>query len=134
MQSLPYTDVRGAQTSTADSQVWQEDIASDEDEEGRLAARMSAGLFTLQQCAIIVANLWTIGDRGVQKRVLQLLHQQVCTLPLYSRQLLLLIARSLRGFCHGLEFLFSMPGKRASSKARQHLEADFFLHQHLPAA
>lgn len=57
-------------------------MASDEDEEGRQAARMAAGQFTLQQCAIIVASLWSIGDRNMQKRLLQLLHQQVAGLPL----------------------------------------------------
>ena len=41
-----------------------------------LMARMDAGLFTLQQCAVIVAHLWGVGDVGLRKRVLMLLHQK----------------------------------------------------------
>ena len=43
-------------------------------------ARMDAGLFTLQQCAVIVAHLWGTGDVGLRKRVLMLLHQKGGTL------------------------------------------------------
>ena len=31
----------------------------------------------MQQAGLIVANLWHMGDPGMQKRLLQLLHQQV---------------------------------------------------------
>jgi hypothetical protein len=41
-----------------------------------LLARMDAGLYTLQQCALIVGQLWMAGDAGVRKRVLVLLHQK----------------------------------------------------------
>ena len=37
---------------------------------------MDAGLFTLQQCAVIVAHLWGTGDVGLRKRILMLLHQK----------------------------------------------------------
>ncbi|PSC73978.1 beta-catenin 1 [Micractinium conductrix] len=50
--------------------------AEEEQEEDVLLARMDAGLYTLQQCALIVGALWLVGDVGVRKRVLRLLHQQ----------------------------------------------------------
>jgi len=46
------------------------------DEEELLLSRMDAGLFTLQQAALIVGFLWSIGDTGVRKRLLMLLHQK----------------------------------------------------------
>lgn len=46
------------------------------DEEARLSARMDQGLYSLQQCALIVGHLWFVGDLGVRKRILQLLHQK----------------------------------------------------------
>ena len=45
-------------------------------EEEVLLARLDAGLYTLQQCALIVGQLWLAGDVGVRKRVLMLLHQK----------------------------------------------------------
>ncbi|GLI67804.1 hypothetical protein VaNZ11_012092 [Volvox africanus] len=50
------------------------------DEEELLLARMDAGLFTLQQCCIILGNLWATGDVGLRKRLLALLHQKGQTL------------------------------------------------------
>lgn len=47
------------------------------DEEARLSARMDQGLYSLQQCALIIGHLWFVGDLGVRKRILQLLHQKV---------------------------------------------------------
>ena len=47
------------------------------DEEYVLLARMEAGLFPMQQCALIVGHLWFVGDMGVRRRILLLLHQQV---------------------------------------------------------
>lgn len=44
-----------------------------------LLRRMDAGLYTLQQCALIIGNLWIVGDQGVKQRLLMLLHQQVCS-------------------------------------------------------
>ena len=41
-----------------------------------MIARMDAGLFTLQQCATILAHLWATGDVGLRKRILMLLHQK----------------------------------------------------------
>ena len=41
-----------------------------------LLARMGAGLFALQQCALVLGHLWFVGDLGVRKRILLLLHQQ----------------------------------------------------------
>lgn len=46
------------------------------DEEYMLVARMEAGLFTLQQTALIMGHLWFYGDIGLRKRILLLLHQQ----------------------------------------------------------
>ena len=50
------------------------------DEEDRVLARMDQGLYPLQQCALLVGNLWRSGDKGVRKRILLLLHQKVTTL------------------------------------------------------
>ena len=50
------------------------------DEDARLSARMDQGLYSLQQCALIVGHLWFVGDMGVRKRILQLLHQKACSL------------------------------------------------------
>ncbi|KAK9819671.1 hypothetical protein WJX72_000948 [[Myrmecia] bisecta] len=52
----------------------------DVDDEYVLLARMDAGLYTLQQCATIIGHLWFVGDLGVRKRILMLLHQQSMTL------------------------------------------------------
>ncbi len=35
---------------------------------------MGAGLFTLQQCALIIGLRWATGDVGLRKRVLSSLH------------------------------------------------------------
>ena len=51
----------------------EEDLSADE----VLLRRMDAGLYTLQQCALIIGNLWIVGDQGVKQRLLMLLHQQV---------------------------------------------------------
>lgn len=70
----------------------EEDLSADE----VLLRRMDAGLYTLQQCALIIGNLWIVGDQGVKQRLLMLLHQQVhswpfqvpfgCMLPFSSMQ------------------------------------------------
>lgn len=39
-------------------------------------ARLDAGLYTLQQVALIIGNLWMVGDMSMRHRVLTLLHQQ----------------------------------------------------------
>jgi len=52
------------------------------DEDEILLARMDAGLFTLQQCALIIAELWASKDHGLRKRILLLLHQHEYTLGL----------------------------------------------------
>ncbi|KAL4421715.1 hypothetical protein ABPG77_002331 [Micractinium sp. CCAP 211/92] len=57
-----------------------EEAEDDMDEEELLLARMDAGLFTLQQCALVVGALWLVGDVGVRKRILRLLHQKSRTL------------------------------------------------------
>ena len=44
-----------------------EDPDEDELEDEPLALRLAAGLFTVQQAALIVANLWQMGDPGMQK-------------------------------------------------------------------
>ena len=51
----------------------EEELSSDE----VLLRRMDAGLYTLQQCALVIGNLWMVGDQGVKQRLLMLLHQQV---------------------------------------------------------
>ena len=51
----------------------EEDLSADE----ILLLRMDAGLYTLQQCALIIGNLWIVGDQLVKQRILMLLHQQV---------------------------------------------------------
>ena len=53
----------------------EEDI-EDVDEDYILASRLEAGLFTLQQSALIMANLWFYNDVNLRKRILLLLHQQ----------------------------------------------------------
>jgi len=45
-----------------------------EREVGLLEARMDSGLFRLQQVAQIVGHVWSSGDIGIQKHILQLLH------------------------------------------------------------
>ena len=50
------------------------------DADDLMLAKMDAGLFTLQQCAIILAHLWGTGDVGLRKRILMLLHQKGQTL------------------------------------------------------
>jgi len=57
------------------------------DQEEMLLARMDAGLFTLQQCALIIGELWYTGEYGLKNRLLLLLHQQGYTLG-YLRALL----------------------------------------------
>lgn len=52
----------------------------DIDDDEMLLARMEAGLYTLQQCAIIIAQLWCTKEYGLRKRILLLLHQNECTL------------------------------------------------------
>ena len=37
-------------------------------------------LVSVPQCALIIANLWMVGDAGIRKRVLTLLHQRSQTL------------------------------------------------------
>ena len=56
-----------------------------------LLRRMDAGLYTLQQCALIIGNLWIVGDQGVKQRLLMLLHQQV-----HPQCLLFLVCHSHR--------------------------------------
>lgn len=50
------------------------------DEDDLLLARMDAGLYTLQQAALVAGALWALGDVGLRRRVLQLLHQKGRTL------------------------------------------------------
>lgn len=59
----------------------------DIDEDEMLLARMDAGLYTLQQCALIIAELWATHDHGLRKRILMLLHQKECTLSFVKRLL-----------------------------------------------
>ncbi|KAK9834002.1 hypothetical protein WJX81_002145 [Elliptochloris bilobata] len=54
--------------------------AAEAGEDYVLLARLGAGLYTLQQCALIMGHLWFVGDLGVRKRILLLLHQQGLTL------------------------------------------------------
>ena len=61
----------------------EEDI-EDVDEDYILASRLQAGLFTLQQSALIVANLWFYNDVNLRKRILLLLHQQARAPPCHS--------------------------------------------------
>lgn len=49
----------------------------DIDEDYILTSRLEAGLFTLQQSALIMGNLWFHNDIHLRKRILLLLHQQV---------------------------------------------------------
>ena len=58
----------------------EEDI-EDVDEDYILASRLEAGLFTLQQSALIMANLWFYNDVNLRKRILLLLHQQARAPP-----------------------------------------------------
>ncbi len=45
-----------------------------------MQVRSDAGLFTLQQAALIIGHLWALGDTGLRKRVLSILHQKGETL------------------------------------------------------
>ncbi|KAG7672607.1 hypothetical protein Ndes2526B_g08868 [Nannochloris sp. 'desiccata'] len=56
----------------------QEEEEIDEDEV--LMARLDAGLYTLQQAALVAAELWALGDVGIRRRLLNLLHQRGRTL------------------------------------------------------
>lgn len=62
------------------AQMDEEDM-EDMDEDYILASRLEAGLFTLQQSAVILANLWYYNDISLRKRILLLLHQQVLAPP-----------------------------------------------------
>lgn len=54
-----------------------EEDLEDMDDDYMLVARMEAGLYTLQQCALILGHLWFYGDISLRKRIILLLHQQV---------------------------------------------------------
>lgn len=54
-----------------------EEDVEDMDEDYILASRLEAGLFTLQQSALVLGNLWSYNDIHLRKRILLLLHQQV---------------------------------------------------------
>ena len=54
-----------------------EEDMEDIDEDYILTSRLEAGLFTLQQSALIMGNLWFHNDVHLRKRILLLLHQQV---------------------------------------------------------
>ncbi|KAL6780216.1 hypothetical protein ACKKBF_B14000 [Auxenochlorella protothecoides x Auxenochlorella symbiontica] len=60
--------------------------AMDEDE--LLLARMEAGLFTLQQAALVLGSLWLLQEEALRKRVLMLLHQKSHSLAAVRRVLL----------------------------------------------
>ena len=62
--------------------------AAEAGEDYVLLARLGAGLYTLQQCALIMGHLWFVGDLGVRKRILLLLHQQACLLQKSTHQIL----------------------------------------------
>jgi beta-catenin-like protein 1 len=71
-----------AQRVATAEQSWDADAANDdedgadEDEDGddeRYAARMDAGLYTLQQLALILAQLWCVGHPGLCGRAAQAL-------------------------------------------------------------
>lgn len=72
-----YTEYQGRMAAeekrlaTSEENYTEDDIA---------LARLDAGLYTLQQVALIIGNLWMMGDSGMQRRVLTLLHQQSQTL------------------------------------------------------
>jgi hypothetical protein len=68
----------------AGSETEEEELGEDE----LLLARMSAGLYTLQQCCLIIANLWAAGDVALRKRVVMLLHQQGASLARVKELLL----------------------------------------------
>ena len=66
-----------------------EEDMEDIDEDYILTSRLEAGLFTLQQSALIMGNLWFHNDIHLRKRILLLLHQQVlrpllCLLRLHT--------------------------------------------------
>jgi hypothetical protein len=56
------------------------DGAMDERRRRVLYYEQSTMLFTCTQCALIIGNLWLVGDVGIRKRVLTLLHQRSQTL------------------------------------------------------
>ena len=44
--------------------------------EEALLARMEVGLYSLQQAALLVGHIWSMGELPAQKRILLVLHQQ----------------------------------------------------------
>jgi len=57
------------------------------DQEELLLSRMDAGLYTLQQSAVVIGHLWNIGDMGIRRRLLMLLHQKGCALSMVREAL-----------------------------------------------
>lgn len=66
----------GARVEAEEARLAEEADEDDVDEDELLLSRLDAGLYTLQQCALVAAELWAVGDIGVRRRLLALLHQR----------------------------------------------------------
>lgn len=58
------------------------------DEEDLMLSKLEGGLYTLQQCAVILGELWAMKDAGINRRLLMLLHQRGHTLGMVRAVLL----------------------------------------------
>lgn len=70
----------------------QEDV----DDEYKQSALMEAGRYTLQQAALIIGQLWFVGDMGVRRRILLLLHQQVSS-DIYTVHIMQMLGKKQKG-------------------------------------
>ena len=66
--------------SQGKSRLFELDDDENMDEDDILLSQLDAGLFTLHQTALIASELWVLGDVGVCRRLLALLHQRGRTL------------------------------------------------------
>lgn len=71
--------------ATAEEQLAQQD--EEHSEQDAFLTRMDAGLYTLQQCSLVIGYLWNMGDMGIRRRVIMLLHQKNCALSLVRETL-----------------------------------------------
>ncbi|KAF5838985.1 hypothetical protein DUNSADRAFT_1852 [Dunaliella salina] len=77
-----YYDRVAAQEALIERRLNKENEEEEEDEEDEMTPeriwmeRMEAGLFTLHQASLVLAHAWGLGDAGLRKRILGVLHQR----------------------------------------------------------
>uniref|UniRef100_A0A7S3R3A3 Beta-catenin-like protein 1 N-terminal domain-containing protein n=1 Tax=Dunaliella tertiolecta TaxID=3047 RepID=A0A7S3R3A3_DUNTE len=76
-----YYDRVAAQEALIERRLNEEKEEEEEDEdevtpEQIWMERMEAGLFTLHQASLVLAHIWGLGDTGLRKRILGVLHQR----------------------------------------------------------